>query len=245
MYGVIMPVNPQVAAIGTMQIAPFSDGLSLFQDYKRLFYRFSPYNDYTVDRQNNRSSFISIPQIENNQYTTDLEKPVFERIGLTLYSYLSGGNPAFTVTTTELTAHYETNIQDKTAVITRTVTFEEPRSLHRIGTTISYNGDDIVFDRALNVYNYWESSDLTAFEQIYGATLTPQTDMLQVSVPDRKVYIMNPHAAFLIAVHARPDQSLRINRDAKLIEIEETVQPGTAYITSVIIEILSSPKEVL
>ncbi len=244
-YGVLLPNNPQVSAVGSMQIAPYSDGLSLFQDYKRLYYRFSPFNDYTVDAQNNRSSFISVPEIESKQYETNLEKTQFENIAHTVKTYLTGGSPSVTFTTDKLNARYKALIEeDRVTVYQRTI-FAQPQKIRRMGMTLSYNGDDIVFDKSLNAYSYWEQSDLDIFAQTYGVTLSPKTDRLVVPIPDRSVYITNPNASFVIVVRANPNQILRINRDAKLIEIEELTTEGSSHETSITVEILHNPEEAL
>lgn len=245
LYGVMLPNNPQVSAVSSMQIAPYPDGLSFFQDYRRLYYRFSPFNDYWIDQRNNRSSFISVPEIENRWYTTDLAKTHAENIGRTIYSYITGGSPSITFTTPGITAHYQSVVNANTTVIYRTITFADTVNAARTGMTISYNGDDIVFDSAQNAYNYWDTRDLDSVTISSGITLTPKTDRLHISIPEKVVYITNPRAAFVIIVRAQPNQELRVNRDARLIEVEEIVQPGSSYKTSMTVEIAHNPQEVL
>lgn len=244
-YGVLLPNNPQVSAVGAMQIAPYSDGLSLFQDYRRLYYRFSPFNDYTVDAQNNRSSFISIPEIENRDYEVNLEQSKFINILRTANSYLTGGSPTVTFNTDQLSAKYTAEIEGHKATIHQQTVFSDPQESRRIGMTLSYNGDDIVFDNSLNAYNYWDQNDLDAFARTYARTLNPNTSRLLVPIPDRTLYITNPHAPFVIVIKSKPNQILRVNRDAKLIEIEELTNPGSTHSTSITVETYSSLEEVL
>jgi len=245
-YGAILPSNTPVALVGAMQLSSFESGLSLFQDYRRLYYSFSPFDDYIIDNQNNRRALITIEEIENRTYTSNANHNQAQKIADTVEMYLLGGAPDVSFETPSMSVEYNSHTNGNQAQITKTVTLHPSTRVQSIGSTLSYNSDDIVFDSRENVYNYWNQNDLRILESLSQKTFQELMNNLHEDITDGQIYIMNPQATFILMVKTRENQTLSINRDARLIEIEEpAIKTDSSYHSTIDIQVFSSIKEIL
>lgn len=247
LVGVVLPSKSSVEAIGTMQIAPFSAGLSLYQGYRGLFYSFSPFNDFYIDGKNNRSALISRDEIEHQTYTVTDNPSLPKKIFSTVTSYLG-------ILNTSLTFHidngntfaYTTSQKGNTLTLTSTILLPHTSGIKIIGNTLTYQADDIIFDNQKNVYNFWKDTDLATFDKTYDITLTPKMDEIYIPIPDKTIYITNPNASFIIKITAGENQTLYVNRNSRLIEVQTPAQEkNNRYKTSVTVQIFENPKEAL
>jgi len=243
LFGLSIAKNTLVSPVGLMQIASFDNGISLFQNDRGTFYAFSPFNDYYVEN-GDRTSLISFDEIEGKKYKNNLEKSKFEQLSEMFKSYFRLDTPSLSYFAST-NSFYDTQIIGNKLTITKKVSGIESNVENIQAFTLPFNSNDFVFDSNSNLYTYIPDRQLHLFELIYEKTLTPQLDELEIIVPSKTLYIYNTQMAGLITINASNSQTIKINRNAKLIEIEENISPNKGIYTQQLqIAILDNPKKI-
>lgn len=244
--GVSVPRTGPVVSVGPMQASAFDDGISLYQSYRGVYYTVSPFNDYVIT-QDGRSSYISKEAIDSKDYTVSFSTNPLITIPQVVGAYLFNRDPSLRFTTDGEIMHYTATANGDELTVTSQINDQIPPDPQKLGITLAYHSDDLVFDDTKTVYSFWDNTDLATFKQIYGYSLKPSQDHLMITVPSGHIFLMNPNLSGLIEVKAEPGQQLIINRNAKLIEV---VQPahkdanGT-YSAVLHVQTFESPREVL
>lgn len=242
-YGVLPPQNVPVNAVGSMQIQASINGISLFQNSRGLYYTFSPFNDYLLNKNGKRVSLIPADELAQNNYTSSYP---LSKIGLIIKSvknYFGFENTGITFTDAKKIT-YTTATAHNNLEVTRSVSIPKSTEGKTFGTILSFNTNDFVYDQAGNLYNYVVPVALQTFQATYQIALTPQLDNIIIPVPYKTIFIYNPKVASVIVLHIKPNQTVKIDRNTRFIEVEETVKPDTSvYKTSMRISVFNDPKE--
>jgi hypothetical protein len=244
-YGSLSPDNTPVREVSVLQISPHEDGLSLYQGFRGKYYTVSPFNDYEVYADNSRGSFISQQEILNKQYKSTFQKSHLLDLTQTIEQYVGSPSPRITFKT-QKTITYQANIKKNTLSITRDVTFPDGNSTPRVlGTTLSYTSSDIVYDKDGNVYDYDSRDDLNLLNELYGVEfILPPIYDIHAQIKDGVVFIVNRFMNGVIVVQAKPGQRLWIDKNSRLLEIEEEVAPkNEKYTNSITIKVFTNPQE--
>ncbi len=245
LYGVVISENVPVRAVGNMQIAPFKNGLSLFQGYRGKFFTFSPFNDYIVNDDGNRSALIGTEEIEKELYQSTFHASKIQDIRSTIEGYLLSTTPAITFRTNE-TVTYTTKIVGNTVTVLRTISNNGSNNPILSGMTVSFAGTNFIYDPKGHLYSFNAEDDITTYEQVYGISLSQEPlEKLREEIPGKTLIIVNPYISGALIVRAKANQRLFINREAKLIEVEEELlEKDDLYTMSMTVEVYSNPKEV-
>ena len=232
------------ATAGGFQIAPFRNGLSLYQNSRGKYYTLSPFDDYELSGDNVRASFISIEQVKNNSYRQDTHRNYIQKLAQSFSDYFGKDSENVTFTTDDKTISYQTTVEGNHIFIQRKTRFSDNASPKILVMTLSFQGNDFVYDAKDTLFSYIPEEQITSFNTIYGMSLYQNLDFLKVAVSDKKVFVVNPDLSGVIGVKGKSHQIVRINRDAKLVEIEEVVTPNNGmYTMSFDMYIFDSPKE--
>lgn len=244
-FGVLRPEHSSVSAVGPLQVAAYDNGISLFQNFRGQFYTDSPYNDYFISENGIRTSFIDMQEIIDNSYTTSFAKPEAERIFESVGNYLGLITPEITYYTKNKTIKYSTAVFKNELTISRVLNLSKNTPIKKLATTLSFSSGDIIYDQNGTLYTYAPDTIITLFKQTYGITLTPSLNDLMIQIPGKALYVYNPNVAGVLMIQAEKNQSLIINRNAKLIEVEQSVLSKTVktYTTAIHITTFSNPKE--
>lgn len=245
LYGVLTPDNVPVAKVGSMQLAPFKNGLSLYQGYRGYYYIFSPFNDYFITNDGVRRTFISEKELSQKKFKSSYKSSHWDDIIQTVKSYLE--IPQLIISFNSKRAiGYEAEISKNSAIVKNLVILSDQEKTPRIlGSTMSWQASDIVFDKTGNLYNYLLLKDIENFESTYGIKLHQDLGELRVPVADGKIVIVNPSLSSVLVVKALPNQRMFINREWRLVEVEQLAKTDTVYHTSIKIEVYESPKEAI
>ena len=243
LYGVVTPNNNPYSSFGFFHLAPFSNGLSLFQPGRNIYYAFSPLNDYFV-MNGKRKTLISSQDYSGNVYNNDLDKSKFEKIKNTLLSYLLRGE-------TEISYRGKENIRytsiknENGYTITREYIPEPNTKPEQTAITLLYKSGDYVFDETGNIYSYKSDNEIDLFYQKYGFQLRPTGDDLTKEVNGNMICIANPNLFGVICLASRKDQTIAVDRNSSLIKVEQkaVVNAEGSYKSSVKVVITDSPKE--
>lgn len=244
LYGATTPQNKPIKAIGTMQIAPFKDGISIYQGHTGEYYVFSPFNDYAINEDQTRSSYISTQELTDNKFKSTFKEFHLIEIKKTIEGYLGTINPSINFRT-QKNIKYSTNINKNRLTINTDISFPDNNSVPRIlGSTISYQGTDFIFDTKGNLYNYLSDNDISSFKNIYKIHLASSLDELRIHIPDGKIIIVNPHMTGVIVIRSQKGQNLWVNRNFRLIEVEKMITPkDDRYTTTLHVEVYKNLEE--
>ena len=243
LYGVLVPDNVPLKAVGAMQLSAFKNGLSLYQANRPYYYSFSPYNDYFLLADGNRSVFLSEEEIKDNRFTTNFHTSHLKDIENAILAYFNGADPQITFYGENKEIEYYTESSNNTLTITRRAKAngDNPQTL---GMTLTYYGMDWVYDKLGNLYAYQSDEEIASFARFYGVVLKLKTEEFRIPVPDKIVVIVSPYLASIIVVRATDNQTLWVNRNTKTIEVEERVNPQDGfYSSSLKVEVYESPRE--
>ncbi len=243
MLGSVAPKQLSATA-GSYQIAAFDNGFSLFQNSRGKYYTLSPFNDYELYQDKSRSSFITSEEIQNKTFTQNAEKNYVHKLILSFRDYFGKNGETLTFQSNEKKIKYNTTINGNHIHVERSVVFGDSSSTRILGMTLSFQGNDFVYDTKGNLFTYVPSEQVESFNRNSAMNLSANFEFLQIALSDKKVFITNPDVAGVIGIKGRSNQIVRINRDAKLIEVEEVVKPvDGAYTTSFDIYLFESPQE--
>lgn len=235
--------NPIITPVGNMQISSFDTGLALFQNNRGKYYAFSPFNDYFIEN-GVRTTLITIDQIESQNYTNNLKKSKLESIFEMIKSYFGIATPSIEFSSSNKIS-YDTFVQDNILTVEKSLYRQGSTEANIQGMTLPFNSSDLIFDNEFNLYSYATDDSIRLFELIYGMKLKPQLEELETLVSSKILYIYNTQMSAVISIISKNNQSIRVNRNAKLIEIEQEIRPkGNIYTQTIQIQILNSPKEV-
>ncbi len=244
-YGVLRPEHSSVSAVGPLQVAAYDNGISLYQNFRGEFYTISPFNDYFVSENDTRNSLIDSEELANNSFVTSFAKPSVLRIYESVGNYFGIVTPSISYYAPSKTIDYETKVNKNSVIISKTTTLPKKTVVKKLGTTISFSSGDLIYDIKGNLYTYAPEETLALLKQAYGVTLTPSLNDLTIPVPGKTLYIYSPKVAGVVAIYASKNQNLTINRNAKLIQIEELpVKSNGKYKTSIKISTFENPKEI-
>lgn len=243
-YGSLTAERSPVWAIGPLQLAQFSSGFALFQENRPYYFTFSPYNDYTISEDNSRNTLITKSEVEAKNFTTDLHSSHILDIRDVLLNYLNLDRPSLTFVTSNYSFTYLAEIKNNKLTLTRYLQIKNNNMPKLVGSTVNYFGTDYIYDQSGRLYVFQQPEDIVRFNQLYGVNLTYEQGEDRIAVPGKTVVLINPSVAGALVIKAQGNQSLFVNRQARLIEIEEpTVKRGDFIITPMNIEIYSTYQE--
>ncbi len=243
LYGVVTPNNNPYSSFGFFHLAPFPNGLSLYQPGRNIYYAFSPLNDYFVEN-GKRNTLISPQDYSGNVYRNDLDKSKFEKIKDTLLSYFLKGEPEISYTGKE-NIRYISVKNDNGFTITREYTSNPNSKPEQTALTLLYKSGDYVFDEIGNLYSYKSDNEIDLFYRKYGFQLRPTGDNLTKDVFGNKICVVNPNLFGVICLVSGKDQTIAVNRNSSLVEVEQKAVADTKgfYKSTVKVVIADSPKE--
>ncbi len=246
LYGVLTPQNVPVAQVGPMQIAPFKTGLALYQDYRGYYYSFSPFNDYLISRNGSRTALITQEELKNKKYTSSYNQNNFNKILSTIQNYLQITTPSIQFKAHNQIIYTSKNSNNKLSVIRSFNPLNNNQTL-LTGTTISFRDTNFIYDSADNLYTFQTEEDQDFFVKLYCFRLgLIPPGQLRLKIPGKTLFIFNPYTTGVIVIKAAHDQSVWLNRNAQLIEIEQKVEPkNNNYTTTIDLEVYSNPREAL
>jgi hypothetical protein len=245
-YGVYLPEDTLSFPVGRMLIGTFHNGLSFFESDRGYYYTFSPFNDYVINPDGSHTAFISQKELAQNSYITDIGVSHWYDIWQTIHAYTVGQSPSVTFVTHDKKNgfSYQSDITNNKATVFRKIYFNGDTTQKQLGLTLTFQSTDIVYDKEYNLYTYPLEDDLSMFETLYNIRLTPNRDMLRTQISDGVLIIVNPSISSTMVIKAQKNQKIYVNRDAKLIEIEESVNPTNKYYTtSLQMNVYTNPKE--
>lgn len=243
LYGVLVPDHVPVATVGAVQLAALQNGLSLSAPNSKYYYTLSPYNDYVIGIEGIRNAFITKKEIENNSYTTTIHASRTKDIFNTITSYFFPIAPTITYKTSQKNIRYNTEVDNSGFTITSNAFLPQANPL-LVGITFPYHDSDFVYDTMGTLFTYKNENDLAFFKQSYNISLSSDPEDVRVQVPSKKLFIVNPSLPAVFVVQAYTNQTMWINRNLKLIEIEEIAKPqGKNYQSSIRVDVYPNPKE--
>lgn len=242
LYGVLIPHNSPAISAGNMQITPYKYGLYLDQNQRKIFYNFSPLNDFILNNDNSRNNLLTTRE----NYKSSFESSYWKGIIDSIKGYLNPKSTSIYFNGKEQIM-YTATTQGNKFTITRDVAFSSNNNSQKtLSMTMSFNGDDFVYDKSGNLYNGFLISNVEQFEKSYGISLNPSLGDLLIPIKDNVIFISNPNVAGTIAIKAKANQQLFVNINTKLIEIQEKISSKNGvYETSLNGEIFQNPKEAL
>lgn len=244
LYGVLIPKNNPVKAVGSMQLAPFENGLALYQQDKPYYYGFSPYNDYVISGVGTRSSLITVQELNDKRFSTDFKISYLAEIKNALLNFFNLDTPGISYSTENYQISYQSKLDSKSVLINRKINIKNDKIPPISGMTMTYAGSDFIYDQSGHLYNFQNNEDLTLFEKLYGIHLEYQAGEPRISVGDKTILIMNPLIASVMVISAKENQSLYINRDNRIIEVEGTPnRQGKEITDSIRISVYQNPQE--
>lgn len=243
LLGVIVPDNTPVRSVGNMQIANFKNGLSLFQGNRQYYYTFSPFNDYFVSTDGSRNTLISGNEAQENLYKSTFHASGIKDIANSILSYFNATSPSIKFVT-DKEAAYSSKVDGNTVTISRDFKLGRGISVQTLGSTMPYYGMDFIYDKDGNLYTLQSEEDISSFEKLYRIKLAKKTEEFRIGIPGKSLAIVNPYVAAVMVLKANDNQTIWVNRNAKMIEVEEQVTPMlNDYSTSLKIEIYSNTQE--
>lgn len=243
LLGVVVPDNVPTRSVGSMQIAPFKNGLSLYQGNRPYFYTFSPFNDYYVTDDGLRNTIISEGEVQEIQYKSTLRTSQAKDITRSILSYFNAANPSIKFIT-DKEAEYSTKVNGNAVTVTHDFKFRKDISVQSLGSTIPFYGIDFIYDKEGNLYTKQSDEDIVSFEKFYGIKLTKKTEEFRIAIPEKSLIIVNPNVASAIVVKASDSQTMWVNRNTRMIEVEEQIIPLSGeYRSSMNVEIYENPQE--
>lgn len=245
-YGVLIPKNNPVKAVGSMQLSAFERGLALYQQNKPYYYTFSPYNDYIVSGEGIRSSLINGQELSKLSFKTDYKNSYLREIIDSLLGYFNLTAPNILYDTENYRVKYISESKDNKLLVSRYLSVNKGNLPPLSGMTVTYSGADFIFDKSGHLYNYQSDEDLKLFESLYGIHLDYQPEDLGTLLGDKTIFIMNPLLASTMAIKATDNQSLYLDRVNRIIEIQESgLKQGNFLRNTIEMEIFNNPKEAM
>ncbi len=242
LYGVLVPDNVPVKATGVVQFGVFKTGLALYQGDRPYYYTFSPYNDYFVLSDGSRNNFFSQEEIKEKRFTTNMHRSKIKDIRSVILSYFGLALPQISYYGENKQIDYFSQVRDNKVTITRRFKVEGSNSPQIFGSTLNYYGIDFVYDKSGNLYGYKSEDEIANFAKFYGITFTAKTEDSRTEVLDKTIIIVNPDVAGAMVVKANENQILWVNRNTRMIEIEEQSVPTNGYYTTTInVEVYENP----
>ncbi len=233
-----------VVPVGNLQLAEFENGLSLYQLYKGSYYTFSPFNDYEVIG-GVKKSFITKSDIENKSYKTDIQTNSWDGIVYSLENFMGVYHPKVTFKNGNKIS-YEAFVSGNSLTLSRTFSLHDNSRKHIFGSTLSFEINDIVFDNSGNLVNLVDQKEIDEFSKREGITLSPNLDETEITLNRKIVYIASKNIPTIIAIKASKNQIIKVDWNARLIRIEETVTPKNGnYKTFVNIKVFKNMKEAI
>lgn len=244
LLGVVLPENKPVRAVDNLQLSAFKNGLSLFQADRNFYYTFSPFNDYYVLDGGSRISIITKEEIFADKFTINPSSHL-TNLSNSLEAYFNVYLPLITFFTDKgVQIDYTTEVAGQTLIVTNKLRLPENINPALLGTTITYNADDFVFDKEGNLYTYQSDEDINLFAKIYGVKLTYFNDEPRIALPDQAIFIVNPKLSSVLLVRAGKTQTIFLNRQNKIIELEQKPDQLTEeIISSIQVEVFEDLKE--
>lgn len=241
-WGLVSDSVP-VKTIGVMQLSAFKNGLSFYQVNRLYYYSFSPYNDYLLFSDGSRSTFLSEDEVRENRFSTNFHTSQSRDILNAILAYFNAADPQITFYGEKNKIEYYTKSENNTLTVTGRLkaTSNNPQTL---GMTLTYYGMDFVYDKSGNFYGYNSGEELANFTKFYKVSLTAKKEDFRIPIPGKTIVIVSPYIAGALVVRANNNQAMWVNRNTKMVEVEEQVYPKDGYLTnSVKIEVYDSPVE--
>lgn len=245
LYGVMVPQNSPSSIVETMQVSSFKDGISLYQINRDSYYTDSPYNDYFLDQNDNRVSFLPKETVINNNYLSNFHKSHLVDIKQAIEGYFRLITPSISYQIPgEKEIRYTTVINQNTINIDTNVTNLTNFKPLKIGSTLLYSAVDFIFDSQGNLYTYKTEDDIAEFNSQFGLTLVTKPEEARVEIPDRVVFIVNPTFSSILVIRANNYQTLWVNRSARLIEVEQSaMNENNNYKNTITVEVYKNLSE--
>jgi len=244
LFGVLVSDNVPVKAVGTMQISAYKNGLSLYQGNRQYYYTFSPYNDYFLVSDGNRGVFFSEEEIKDNRFTTNLHTSHLKDIKNAILAYFNEADPRIIFFGENKEIEYYSESSSNVLTVSRRIKANGNNNPQVLGTTFTYYGMDFIYDKSGNLYVYQADEDIANFAGSYGVSLKLKTEEFRIPIPDKTIIITSPYLASTIIIRVKDNQTLWVNRNTKMVEVEEQVTPQDGYYTTHLkVEVYENPKE--
>lgn len=242
-YGVTLTPDLPTRSVGYYRITPFSSGLALHEGLEREYYTLSPFNDYVI-AGGIRSALITKEQIQSGAYTSDIRSSKWLDIAKTAGEYFDLTNPSVSFSSVN-SVYYKALVNGNNLVINRSLELSNGISPEILGTTLTYLSGDLVFDSKGNLYTYQSQNMIDFFRSLYGINLTFENPDLRQIVSDKVLYIIDPDLIGVVSITAGENQTIWVNRNDSLVEIEEPVKPNNEnkYYSRLNLSILDNPKK--
>lgn len=231
LYGVLVPDNVPVKAIGVMQLSVFKNGLALYQGDRLYYYTYSPYNDYFVLSDGSSKTFFTQEELNEKRFTINIQSSKIKDIQTAILSYFGLAMPQITFYGKNKQIDYLSLVSDNKMIITRRFKIEGSESPQIFGSTLNYYGLDFIYDKSGNSYGYKSENEIAGGD-------------FRTEIQDKTLVIVNPDIAGVIVVKANENQTLWVNRNTRMIEIEEQIFPTNGYYTiSINVEVYENQRQ--
>lgn len=217
------PTVPVTIPVGDLYLSETEFGLSLFQSTKHASYFMNAYNDYYIDREGKRTAFI--PLGDQRKLITTAKPNTTEKIVRQVNAYF-GNYEIASEFGNSFKMRYFADVANQTIRVTRRISlYPQVITAAKIGTTLTYSRDDFVFDETGALYTENTDSNRELLERVAGIDLTPHDSSVRRPAAGRKIYVVNPRIGVVLMLTAADKQEVFVNKDYKIIELEEK-NPG-------------------
>lgn len=243
--GVSQPKNTLTRSVNTLQLTTSENGLSLFQGNTGEYFYFSPFQDSLTYGDGKKTGLITNDEVKKGVVKTNSSALNIPSVLETLMNYFTVTSPSMNFTTDKYIS-YSSRIYSNNLTITRTIGNLKNVKIGQTSMSISFNSSDFVFDKDRNSYNYTDPELTAAFEHTFRTTLTPKTDELYITTPQKTIFIYSPKISGVIAIKALPFQRILIDRNSRVVQVESPVviKNGTLK-NEITVQIFNSPVEAL
>lgn len=242
-YGVITPDKLVAQAVGIMQIGQFENGLALYQGNRGIFYPISPFNDYIIYRDNERSALITADEISKKLYATSYEQQHFQKIITAIRASIFTVTPSIQFETDQLLVEYTTTIEGNSVIINQTIDLRNNKKTVLQAITLPYRGGDFVFDTTGQMYYFHLEEDKERFEKTYNIALKQDNFDLRINLGENSIIVINPSLTGAIVVSPIKGQRLFVDKNTKMIQLEQETQDTLSM--DMHIKVYNNPQEAI
>lgn len=245
LYGVFIYSYQIYAPIGNYKLSVFDNGLAVYQKDRPFFYTISPVNDYTLDHAGIRNSLIISSDLEQKKVKSNFEKSKWESIYIGVLHYFGLWKPSIQFTS-DKEVIYDTDLFRNQVIINKKLGISGNPDIKYWGTTFTFKGGSILFDEKKILYSYQYDSDVDLLKKYFGLNLSKVINVGRFKIPGKIIFILNPNLSGVLEIKANMNQDIWINKDARMIELEEKVQEqiNGFYQTSLEVDVLDDIGEV-
>lgn len=250
--GSLIPSQQVKLSIGSYQIARFPTGISLYVlGNSARYYDFSPFKDFLLDFNQQRSMIVTAPDGYFNQVI-----PAFESIHNlasvqdTLRSYFRHDVPVKFEYGTQTKVEYVASLKGNTVIIKKSVTPKSQLNVAQFGQVLEYSDADLIFEPKSS-YLITQNTDqqVKDFNKLTQTQLQPlskeQKKLEYLPIESRRLVLFHPNQPGFLLITANSLQKLRINHIWQFIEILEpvTVAKDKSFESSIQVQVFDTYDE--